>query len=160
MRLHPELTEAFLQRGRLLRELAAPASAMRALRLAGAEHDLEQALRLRPQWAEAWAELGIVRVLRGAPVEARAALARARALDPTRAGLALTQAYVLFRGGDLPAALDVLAQLAEREPSWWRSALAEALRFTRDPALLERVCGNDPLRRRDLAEALAASPGG
>jgi O-antigen ligase len=93
---HPYLAEgwrlrgaAWLERGWRRPERGGPLDWARA--------DLEQAIRLRPQWAEPWAELAWVHYARGDRQDASAAFERAAALDPTHAGLALARAEFLAR---------------------------------------------------------------
>jgi O-antigen ligase len=96
VRWHPYLAEgwrlrgvAWLERGWRRPERGGP--------LEWAREDLEQAIRLRPRWAEPWAELGWVHYARGERRDAEASFQRASALDPTHAGLALAQAEFLAR---------------------------------------------------------------
>jgi O-antigen ligase len=99
VRRHPYLAEAWRLRGaaHLLRGWRSPAGAPA---LEWAEADLAQALRLRPLWAEAWAELAWTRFARGDRDGAHAAFARAAALDPTHAGLGRARADFLARAGE------------------------------------------------------------
>jgi O-antigen ligase len=62
-----------------------------------AQSDLERALRLRPAWAEAWAELGWARAGRGDRAGAVEAFDRAVSLDPTHRGIAAARAEFLAR---------------------------------------------------------------
>ena len=57
----------------------------------------DRALRLRPNWGEAWADLGWARFARGDVEGARGALDRAAALDPTHLGLRRSRADFLAR---------------------------------------------------------------
>jgi cytochrome c-type biogenesis protein CcmH/NrfG len=54
-------------------------------------------LRLRPAWAEAWAELGWARAGRGDRAGAVEAFDRAVSLDPTHRGIATARAEFLAR---------------------------------------------------------------
>ena len=68
-RAHPRLAEAWRARGLAWRDLARPGSGVRATRLARAERDFASAVRLRPNWAEAWADLGWTRFARGEAIQ-------------------------------------------------------------------------------------------
>jgi O-antigen ligase len=93
---HPYLAEAWRLRGAAWLERGWN-HAHRAAPLAWARADLEQAIRLRPRWAEAWAELGWARYAGGDGAGAREAFDRATALDPTHAGVARARAEFLAR---------------------------------------------------------------
>jgi O-antigen ligase len=95
--LHPYLAEARRARGVVWRDLAVAAGPLRASRLARAEADLVAATRLRPNWGEAWADLGWVRAMRGDLRSASADLDRGASLDPTHAGIALARAELSKR---------------------------------------------------------------
>jgi len=82
---HPYLTEAYRERARARMTLVAAGSG--TVRFALIEHDLARALALRPLWAEAWADRAWVLWAKGDRGQARLALDRALALDPTHPGI-------------------------------------------------------------------------
>jgi hypothetical protein len=86
-RWHPYLPEAWRARGVAWRELGTPSSPLRSARLSWAEKDLSAALALRPQWAEALADRGWVRAMRGDLKGADLDLGLALRLDPSHAGI-------------------------------------------------------------------------
>jgi tetratricopeptide (TPR) repeat protein len=92
--LHPYIAEAWRARGVAWRDLAAAASPMRLLRLTRSDSDLTRALRLRPRWAEAWADRAWVRGMRGDLKAAAEDLDRALELDPTHAGIQLLHSHL------------------------------------------------------------------
>lgn len=147
---HPYLADGYRLRGLAWRDLAAPGSALAAARLQRAERDLARALALRPQWGEAWADLGWTRLLRGDAGAARAALDRARQLDPTHAGIALTAAEGLLALGDTTAGVRELAELVAREPGWFDEAQRRARRHHLTPKQLEPLAGGDAERLERL----------
>lgn len=73
-----------------------------ATSLMWAEADLDCALRLRPFWGEAWADLAWVRLARGDIDGAHGAMDRAEALDPTHVGVRRARAEFLARTPDGP----------------------------------------------------------
>ncbi len=75
---HPYLAEAYRARGDAFWEIR---------RLAPAQQDLARALRLRPAWGEAWADLAWVRFSKGDRAGAIQAMERAERLDPTHVGI-------------------------------------------------------------------------
>lgn len=85
---HPYLAEAYRARALAWRDLAVGRTGFAAPRLERAERDLSSALRLRPLWGEAWADLGWTRWMSGDLPGARAAMDRALALDPTHPHIA------------------------------------------------------------------------
>jgi tetratricopeptide (TPR) repeat protein len=97
LRRHPYLADGFRSRGVAWRELAASGGPAGAFRLGQAERDLTRSVRLRPFWAEAWADLAWVRLLSGRREEARSAIERAAALDPTHPHVATARAEMLTR---------------------------------------------------------------
>jgi len=147
---HPFLADGYRLRGLAWRELAGPGSALASARLERAERDLSRALALRPQWGEAWADLGWTRLLRGDASGARAALDRARRLDPTHAGLALASAEGLLALGDTAAGVRELAELVARNPGWFDEALRRARRHHVAAELLKPLAGGDPARLDSL----------
>jgi hypothetical protein len=81
VRWHPYLADAFQQRARVRMALAA-AGSQGPSQLARARADLASALRLRPQWGEAWADRAWVDWAGGDLRAARRAMGRALSLDP------------------------------------------------------------------------------
>lgn len=154
VRLHPYLDQAWYQRGVTQRALAGPTSDLRERRLRTAEQDLTRALQLRPQWAVPWAELGWTRLLRGDGAGALNDVTRARELDPTQLGIGFARAHVLRWNGDVPGAIAELGRVVKQHPDWWSRALADALTFTREPALLGPLAAGDDVHERALAAAL------
>jgi O-antigen ligase len=92
---HPYLAEAYRARGIAWRDLAIGRGGFAGPRLDRAERDLSSALRLRPSWGEAWAELGWTRWMRGDLPGARAAMDRALSLDRTHAHIARSHEQLL-----------------------------------------------------------------
>jgi len=94
---HPYLAEAYRARALAWRDLAIGHLDFAAPRLDRAERDLTSALRLRPSWGEAWADLGWTRWMRGDLPGARAAMDRAVSLDRTHPHIARARAQLLAR---------------------------------------------------------------
>jgi O-antigen ligase len=96
VRWHPYLAEAWRVRGVAWRERgwsrAGPDTA-----LGWAEADLKRAVRLRPLWGEAWADLAWTYFRLGRIVDAHEAFDRAMALDPTHLALERSRADFLGR---------------------------------------------------------------
>jgi Flp pilus assembly protein TadD len=86
---HPYLAEAWRARALAWRTLADGKSPFRSRRLERAVEDLSVCLRLRPQWADAWADRGWIRGMLGDLDAAGRDLDRARELDPTHSGIRL-----------------------------------------------------------------------
>ena len=97
LRHHPYLAEAYRARALAWRDLAIGRMGFAAPRLERADRDLGSALRLRPSWGEAWADLGWTRWMRGDPAGARAAMDRALSLDRTHPHIARSHAQLLAR---------------------------------------------------------------
>jgi len=155
---HLYLAEGFRLRGRAWLDLAGPQSAQRSARLQRAERDLARAVAWRPQWGEAWVELGWARLLRGDGAGAGAAFTRARQLDPTHAGLALAAAEGWLALGDAAEGVRVLAELVARQPSWFEEALRRARPFRLTRAQLAPVAGADPARLERLRQETEPRP--
>ena len=155
---HGYLAEGFRLRGRAWLDLAGPRSSQRLARLERAERDLARAVAWRPQWGEAWVELGWARLLRGEGAGARAALARARQLDPTHAGLALAAAEGWLALGDTAEGVRVLAELVARQPSWFEEALRRARPYRLTAQQLAPVAGADPARLERLRQETGPAP--
>jgi O-antigen ligase len=159
---HPWSPEAWRARGlawRDQRRTRHPTSA--GPRLARAERDLTRALELRPGWADAWAERGWVRLLRGDVTGARADVERAVELDPTQVGLTLTRAEVHALSGDRDAAVQQLARLLAEQPTWAAAVLRAAVRWGATPEQLDLLVAGDPARaalRSQAQEGRAALP--
>jgi tetratricopeptide (TPR) repeat protein len=94
---HPYLAEAYRARALAWRDLAIGHAGFAAPRLDRAERDLSSALRLRPSWGEAWADLGWTRWMRGDLRGARDAIDRAASLDRTHPHIATARAQLLAR---------------------------------------------------------------
>jgi tetratricopeptide (TPR) repeat protein len=140
--LHPELAHAYVQRAALRRLTKDHAGALsdleRAMALApggsgplllrgqlradlrdfeGAEADLEAATRVRPNDARLWAQLGLVRLERGAPRNAVFdALDRAVALAPDFVQSRVARSQALQRFGDLRGALQDMEAVTRHDP--------------------------------------------
>jgi len=97
LRHHPYLAEAYRARALAWRDLAIGRMGFAAPRLERADRDLGSALRLRPSWGEAWADLGWTRWMRGDPAGARDAMDRALSLDRTHPQIARSHAQLLAR---------------------------------------------------------------
>jgi len=134
---HSYLPEAWRARASAIRVLASPSGALHPARAARAEADVERALALRPLWAEAWADAAALRAARGDDAGSRAALDRARALDPTHLPMGIANADLVFRLDGPRAAVLELARVRDANPGWnVDEARARAFRFTTDPVLL------------------------
>jgi Flp pilus assembly protein TadD len=92
---HPYLAEAYRARAIAWRDLANGRTGFAGPRLDRAERDLSSALRLRPSWGEAWADLGWTRWMRGDFPGARAAMDRALSLDRTHPHIARSHEQLL-----------------------------------------------------------------
>ena len=137
---HPYAAEIFRARAQVWRDLAYRPPGWNEARLARAEADLRRALRLRPRWGEAWADLGWVRAFQGDAAGARAAMQAAVDLDPTHLDVGIAAADLLARQGDLDGAIERLRRLRGVHPGWTDArARAVASRWVRDPALLSRL---------------------
>jgi O-antigen ligase len=86
LRYHPYLADAYRERARARMILAASGS-LTAARLGRAEQDINATLRLRPLWAQAWADRGWILWMQGSKAKARQTLGRALELDPTHQGI-------------------------------------------------------------------------
>ena len=93
---HPYLAEAWRLRGAGSRDRAW-GRRDGGTPLDWAEADLTRALDLRPQWAEAWADLAWARFAQGDAAGAREAFARAEMFDPTHAGIGRSRADFVGR---------------------------------------------------------------
>lgn len=153
---HPRLAEAWRARGLAWRDLARPGSSVRVMRLARAERDFASAVRLRPNWAEAWADLGWTRFARGDVRTGRADLDRALRLDPTHVGIGVARAALYAQSGDVTEGVRQLARTLESNPAWGAHTAVElALTWTAEPAVLAPLIGDDPVRRDLLEQGLA-----
>jgi tetratricopeptide (TPR) repeat protein len=94
---HPYLADAYRARAIAWRDLAIGRTGFAGPRLDRAERDLHSALRLRPSWGEAWADLGWTRWMRGDFAGARAAMDRALSLDRTHPHITRSHAQLLAR---------------------------------------------------------------
>jgi hypothetical protein len=116
---HPEDAVAWRQRARArLAAWSGSGSALAVARLERAASDLDQALRLRPLWGEAWGDLGWVYWRRGDIQRARAAFERATRVDPTHRWVGLTFIHFLEAHGEAEAAAAERARLASTNPGW------------------------------------------
>ena len=137
---HPYLPDAWRERALALGGLSSDRGALHPARAARAENDVARAIALRPLWAEAWADLAWLRHARGDDAAARAALERARSLDPTHLPMGVQNADLVFRLDGPQAAVLELVRVREANPGWNVSeATRRAERYTRDPALLARL---------------------
>jgi tetratricopeptide (TPR) repeat protein len=84
--------------------------------LTGAEEAFERAAQLTPLNAYALAQLGELRLSKGAFEEGFAALRRAIEIEPTNAGLRNTLSHVLTRHGELQAALAASREAIALDP--------------------------------------------
>jgi hypothetical protein len=140
LRRHPYLAEAQRAEGLAWRAVAARGGALASSRLARAEDATMRALRLRPQWAEAWGDLAWTRYLRGDQPGTRAALQRSRTLDPTNFPLGLGRADLIARLDGPAAAVAELAALWKGNPYLTTpAAVSIARRWTADEALLDAL---------------------
>ncbi len=94
---HPYLPDAYRERGLTWRALAERRREAAPGRRAKAIADLESALRLRPRWAEVWADLAWIRALEGNLEGATTAFETASRLDPTHVHIARARADFLAR---------------------------------------------------------------
>jgi Flp pilus assembly protein TadD len=97
LRRHPYLAEGYRARALAWRDLALGRREFAFSRLERAERDGSAAVRLRPAWGEAWADLAWTRWMRGELSGARAAMDRAASLDPTHPHIARSRADLLAR---------------------------------------------------------------
>ena len=97
LRHHPYLAEGYRARALAWRDLAIGRMGFAAPRLDRAERDLSTALRLRPAWGEAWADLAWTRWMRGDLAGARAAMERALSLDRTHPHIGRSHGQLLAR---------------------------------------------------------------
>lgn len=82
-RRHPYLAEAHQGRGHAWAILGGPDTPLGRVRLGRATADFRRAVAWRPLWGQAWFDLAAVEARLGNREQARAALDRARAADPT-----------------------------------------------------------------------------
>jgi O-antigen ligase len=130
---HPYLADAHHERAQIWARLSRGASALGRDRLRRAEQDERRALALRPHWGEAWAGLGLNRWRQGDVQQARAALDRALAEDPTNVGIGLARAAVLGRTEGARAAIAELGRVSRVNRRLGREYfLAEARRYSKD----------------------------
>jgi hypothetical protein len=137
---HPYLSEAFRARGLAWRDWPdAPRDSFLARHLR-AERDLGRAIELRPHWAEPRADLAFVLAARGNRAGAEDMLVKAVALDPTHLGIGAARAEFTARTQGPPAAIEELKRLRQVNPGWpAAAAIAQARRWTKDPALLQAL---------------------
>ncbi|MHA7061020.1 glycosyltransferase family 9 protein [Azospirillum argentinense] len=133
-----------------------------ALRPDAAEADLRRALRLDPERAVLWNQLGARRKDRGALSSARDAYERGLALDPADAALWNNRANVRKGQGDAEGARGILRRAAALQPDLAaiRNNLADAHALCGDPAAAlaeaEAALTHDPaLADARLARAAA-----
>jgi hypothetical protein len=108
--------------------LAQGSAALQQGSLPEARLDLDAAIALSPNFAEAFACRGIVLILMGQPASALTDLDRALALDPTLLDPLLDRAVARENTGDLAGARADLQELLRRAPADWprrESAIAE-----------------------------------
>jgi len=136
--VHPGLADG--HRARALALAATAAGDRSGQRLARAGRELADALRGRPQWSAAWADLAWVREAAGDAAGARSSLDQAAALDPASAGIGLARAAFLVRQGERDAAVTEMGRLWAHNPGWTRPEVeAAARRQTGDVSFLEGV---------------------
>jgi tetratricopeptide (TPR) repeat protein len=117
--------------------------------LAGAQQDLDEAIRLQPSMARAWSNRGAIRLQRGDLAGARADLDRAIILAPT-ADAYTNRGAVRLTAGDYMGAirdLDVALGADPRNPTTWRNRGIARAALGRYGAAIE-----------DFAVALALDP--
>ena len=85
---HPYLADGYYLRGLAWRDLAGGRQELAPPRLERSERDLTRAVRLRPAWGEAWADVAWTRWMRGDLAGARTAMDHAIGLDPTHPHIA------------------------------------------------------------------------
>jgi tetratricopeptide (TPR) repeat protein len=145
---HPYLTEAWRARASLWWALSGRPGGPILSRLARAEDDLDHAVALRPRWAEAWADLGWIRLSRGDRAGAADAFARAAAFDPTHPHVGLARAAFLGATEGHAAAIEALRALRQVNPQLGLgSLLPVARRITSDRALLLRLTDGSDAER-------------
>jgi tetratricopeptide (TPR) repeat protein len=157
LRGHPYLAEAWRERGLTWRDLGWNRVAGGSARLARARQDLERALRLRPRWGEAWADLGWTLFVLGDPPAAQAALERAAELDPTHVGIGVARAELLARMAGPESAIHELVRVRRLNP-WWplHEALGHAGRWTRERARLAALSNGSASDEAAVDRQLAA----
>jgi O-antigen ligase len=137
---HPYLAEGYRARGLAWRDLAHRTQGYETSRLARARRDLERAIAIRPQWGEAWADLGWTRFLGGNVSGADEALKRAAEFDPTHRSIGMARAEFMARTEGEASAVGELRRLLDADRSWSvAQARAAARRWTADEALLDEL---------------------
>jgi tetratricopeptide (TPR) repeat protein len=109
-------------------------------RHADAIREYSEAIRLRPDYTDAYVLLGIEQTRAGNYAEARAALERARALEPDRPGIYTNLGVVTVKEGRLAESVQYFRRAAELDPQSPRVHYNLALALTRsgDDAGAER----------------------
>lgn len=137
---HPYLEKARRQRGLAWMALAYSRGQYEATRLARARSDLEAVVATRPQWGEAWADLGWIKYFQGDLASATQDMEKAARFDPTHVGVGIAGAQLLAWSGNLPGALEKVAALRKMNPQWSRASARELVAsWTKDTAILSNV---------------------
>jgi protein O-GlcNAc transferase len=110
----------------------------------------ETALKLQPEFLDAWNNLGICLQLRRQFLQAAAAYRQALALDPANAGVMANLGTVLREMGDLAEAVELLRTASNLEPSAASHAVNLGIAFWNQ--------GNFAEAERTLNQALARAP--
>jgi protein O-GlcNAc transferase len=110
----------------------------------------ESALKLQPDFLDAWNNLGICRQLRGQLPQAAAAYRRALLLESRNAGVMANLGTVLREMGELPEAVELLRAAADLEPTVASHGLNLGIAYWNQ--------GNFSQAERTLKETLARAP--
>jgi protein O-GlcNAc transferase len=110
----------------------------------------ETALKLQPEFVDAWNNLGICRQLRRQFPQAAAAYRQALALDPANAGVMANLGTVLREMGDWAQAVELLRAASNLEPSAASHAVNLGIAYWNQ--------GNFADAERTLKQALALAP--
>ena len=110
----------------------------------------ETALKLQPEFVDAWNNLGICRQLRRQFPQAAAAYRQALALDPANAGVMANLGTVLREMGDWAQAVELLRAASNLEPSAASHAVNLGIAYWNQ--------GNFADAERTLNQALALAP--
>jgi O-antigen ligase len=112
---HPYLAEAHRLRAMTLMGLAR--AGQTDGRLEQAIRDIRTSLRLRPEWAQAWADLGAALYMAGRAGEAAMAFDEAVLRDPTNLQISVARAVFLVRTGRRSQAVTELERVERANPT-------------------------------------------
>lgn len=137
---HPYLDRARRQRGLDWMALAYSRGHYETTRLARAREDFEHVVAMRPQWGEAWADLGWVKYFQSHVEDAKSDMSKATRFDPTHVGVGIANAQLMAWSGDLPGALAEVSRLRRSNPQWSRASARElAASWTSEVSILDNI---------------------